>query len=78
MTTIFQRIREVHRESRIINNIPPQYLILSKAEYEELIDYCIEEELIDVLSSSDTPVILGMKIIPDEKSIIRLQHGTHN
>ena len=70
---IFQRIRNVVRETRL-NNITPTHLVLSGKEQEELIDYLYENLLLEV-SMQEPHQIMGMEIITDERKIARLPHG---
>lgn len=68
---ILERIREIHRESRL-NGIEPEYFIMKRTDYEELVDYLIENSLVNTMLCADTPKVLGMKIILDERKILRL------
>ncbi len=71
---IFERIRKVQKEARM-NDISTKYLLMAKSDYLELVDYLIEKKLIDAVAYGDTFKILGMDIILDERTIIRLPHG---
>ena len=71
---IIDRIREVQRLHRL-NGIYPEYIIMTRKEYEELIDDLIDDKTLSCLKATDIPKIMGMQIILDEKKIIRLTDG---
>lgn len=68
---IIDRIREVQRLHRL-NERYPEYIIMTRKEYEELIDDLIDDKTLSCLKATDIPKIMGMQIILDEKKIIRL------
>ncbi len=73
---IIDRIREVQRLHRL-NERYPEYIIMTRKEYEELIDDLIDDKTLSCLKATDIPKIMGMQIILDEKKIIRLTDGNN-
>ena len=45
---------------------------MKRTDYEELVDYLIENSMVNTMLCADTPKVLGMKIILDERKILRL------
>lgn len=67
---ILEKIRDEQKKARIAGKAP-RYVRITSTEYEELIDILLEQEIISTFES-DTPCILGMKIITNEDEILRL------